>query len=143
MPLRPRSQRPDAGHAERQWARIDRAEFSGRCRTFAQGQYLWSERGVVMWGRQRQRELEAHLGRLAGKVAVIETIGGMVIGLMLRAVPDNSLDGILRNLRKSMTTRSEGATSADVEAFQLEIEEFAQQLLDQIEGVARREFDAL
>jgi hypothetical protein len=73
---------------------------------------------------------------------VIETLGGTVIGLMLRAVPDNLRDGVLRDLRKSITTRSEGATSADVEAFQLEVEEFAQQFLDQIEGIARRELCA-
>jgi hypothetical protein len=42
-----------------------------------------------------------------------------------------------------MTTRVQGdATSVNVEACQLEIEEFAQQFLDQIEGVARREFSA-
>jgi hypothetical protein len=70
---------------------------------------------VVMWGRKRQRALEARLDRLAGKVVVIETLGGTVIGLMLRAVPDNLRDGVLRDLRKSITTRSEGATSADAE----------------------------
>jgi hypothetical protein len=94
-----------------------------------------------LWGRQRQRALEARLDRLAGKVVVIETHGGMVTGLMLRAVPGHLRDVVLQELRKSITTRAQGcAASVDVEAFQLEIEEFAQRFLDQIEGVARQKF---
>jgi hypothetical protein len=73
-------------------------------------------------------------------VVVIEILGGMIIGLMLRAIPDDLRDGILRELRKSITARAQGcATAADAQTLQLEIEEFAQQFLDQIEGVARRE----
>jgi pyruvate carboxylase len=95
-----------------------------------------------MWGRDRQiAALDARLDRLAGKVVVVETVGGMVIGLILRAIPDNLRDVALRELRKSITTRAAGrANSTDLEAFQLEIEEFAQQFLDQIECVARQKF---
>jgi hypothetical protein len=95
-----------------------------------------------MWGRDRQiAALDARLDRLAGKVVVVETVGGMVIGLILRAIPDNLRDVALRELRKSITTCAAGrANSTDLEAFQLEIEEFAQQFLDQIECVARQKF---
>jgi hypothetical protein len=61
--------------------------------------------------------------------------------VMLRSIPGSLRDVVLRELRKRITTRVQsGATSADVEAFQLEIEEFAQQFHDQIEGVVRQKF---
>lgn len=92
-----------------------------------------------MRGRQRQRALEARVDRLAGKVVVVETLGGMVIGLMLRAIPDIYATLSSANFAKALRRALRRAASADIEAFQLEIEEFAQQFLDQIEGVARRE----
>lgn len=92
-----------------------------------------------MWGRNRQSALEARVDRLAGKVVVIETMYGMITGLMLGAIPENLRDGVLRELRKSITAKAQGfdATS-DAEVLRLQVEEFAQQLLDRIEGVARR-----
>jgi hypothetical protein len=94
-----------------------------------------------MWGRKRHKDLETRLDRLAGKVVVIEVLYGAIAALILRATPDDLRDGIIRELRASITTSAKGfAIPSDAETFALEIEEHAQQLLDQIEGLARREF---
>jgi len=94
-----------------------------------------------MWGRKRHKDLETRLDRLAGKVVVIEVLYGTIAALILHATPDDLRDGIIRELRASITTSAKGfAMPSDAETFTLQIEEHAQQLLDQIEGLARRKF---
>jgi hypothetical protein len=94
-----------------------------------------------MWGRKRARALEARLDRLAGKVTVVEVLYGGVAALALRALPDDLRDRIIRELRASITASVQGyGTPSDTETFKLQLEEHAQQLLDQLEGLARREF---
>jgi len=52
----------------------------------------------------------------------------------------DAVDIILQELRASITTKVKGLTPSDTETLALQADEHVQQLLDQIEGLVRRQF---
>lgn len=95
---------------------------------------------TIFSGRRRIQALEARVEQLSARLVVTEVLYGAIAGLALRATSDPVRDTILRELRGSVAVSVAGsAVASDDEALTLRTEEHAAQLLDQIEGFARRE----
>ena len=90
-----------------------------------------------MLGRRRTAALEERLTRLEVRAAFSEVLFSAIAGAALRAVPDDVRDQIFRDIRATVTC---GAAGSELQAEFLEVEEHAAQIIDQIEGIARREF---
>ena len=76
------------------------------------------------------------------RVLLVEAIYSTIAGLILRSVDAELRDSIMRELRSSISVSTRGFMNrSDAELMTLEIEEKAQQLLDQIERMARLNFD--
>jgi hypothetical protein len=95
---------------------------------------------AIFSGRRRIQALEARVEQLAARLVVTEVLYGAIAGLALRATSEPIRDTILRELRASVTVSVTGIAVPPInESLTLQTEEHAAQLLDQIEGFARRE----
>ena len=83
-------------------------------------------------------ELDKRLHDAQARVMVVEVIYSTIAALILRSVNADLRDGIMRELRSSISVSTRGLIKpSDAELMTLQIEEHAQQLLDQIERMAR------
>jgi hypothetical protein len=84
---------------------------------------------MAMWlvSRAKQREIDGRLDRLAAA----NTIFSFVTAMVLRSVDDNLRSKIMKELREIFSDIAPGSSNP------LQLEEYAAQLLDQIEHMAR------
>ncbi len=87
----------------------------------------------------RFRALEARVDRLSARLVVTELLFGAIAGLALQSIDEPLRHTILRGIRASISVTASGlAIPTDDDALMLQSEEHVAQLLDQIEGFARR-----